>query len=170
MKGTVLMLSAAIVGAAAVLTSMACGDDDDGAAAPTATSAPAVVRPLEQVLTEAINEEYKARATYQAVIEKHGAIAPFTNIVNAESTHVEAWKNLLQKNSFAVPADPYAGKVTAPETVKAACQAGVAAEKEDVALYDRLMKDTTDAEALKVMAEQRKVSQENHLPAFEKCA
>ena len=32
-------------------------------------------------LVMAINDEYKARATYQAVLDKFGSVAPFTNIV-----------------------------------------------------------------------------------------
>jgi hypothetical protein len=179
----------ALIAAGMALTAVACGDDDDGdggtapsqtaateataTSAPggTATSAPSgTARPLKDVLTEAINEEYKARATYQAVVDKFGQVAPFTNILQAENSHVEAWKRVFQINGITVPADPHAGKIAAPVDVKAACVAGVAAEKEDVALYDRLMKETTDAEALRVMTEQRKVSQENHLPAFERCA
>ncbi len=125
---------------------------------------------LEVVLTEAINEEYKAHATYQAVIDKFGDVAPFNNIIKAEQSHIDAWKRLFTANNLPIPADPFAGKVVAPETLKAACEAGVAAEKEDVALYDRLMSATTDAQVLAVMQQQRAVSQENHLPAFEACA
>lgn len=73
-------------------------------------------------------------------------------------------------NKLDVPPDIYAGRMVAPADLKKACAEGVEAEKADIALYDQLMKETTDAEALKVMAEQRKVSQENHLPAFEQCA
>ena len=174
----------------AALSFAACGDDDSsqsrggppgngtplhtptlGAGAlPTGTANPADVRPLEDVLTEAINEEYKARATYQSVIESLGSVVPFSNIVVSENAHVEAWKALFVSNNLSVPADTYAGNVTAPATLTTACQAGVAAETEDVALYDRLMTQTSDPAALIVMAQQRQVSQENHLPAFQRCA
>ena len=46
---------------------------------------------------------------------------------------------------------------------------GAAAEKADVALYDRLLKTVTESDIVTVMQQQRKVSLENHLPAFERC-
>jgi len=33
-----------------------------------------------KALVMAINDEYKARATHQAVVNKFGPVAPFTNI------------------------------------------------------------------------------------------
>lgn len=188
MKRTVFALTAVTVLAASFAVFAACGDDDDNstpattasATQPAATTTSAATTTtqatttsqgnLQEILTEAVNEEYKARATYQAVIDKFGQQLPFTNIVSSENTHVEQWVSLLQKFGYPVPADPFAGKVTAPATLQAACATGVAAEKEDVALYDRLMKLTTNQEVLNVMQQQRQVSQDNHLPAFERCA
>ena len=47
--------------------------------------------PLEEIsqseieaLDLAINDEYKAQATYQKVIDKFGEIRPFSNIIQAE--------------------------------------------------------------------------------------
>ena len=45
---------------------------------------------LSNVLIEAIDDEYKARATYRLVIREFGEIRPFINIVEAESRHIEA--------------------------------------------------------------------------------
>lgn len=172
-------LAIALAATAAILGAAACSDDENDSPANTpatspttsATTAPTVApRPLKDVLKDAINEEYKARATYQAIIAKFGEVTPFVNILAAENNHVEAWKRIYDANKLDVPPDIYAGRIVAPADLKKACEEGVAAEKADVALYDALMKETTDAEALKVMTEQRKVSQENHLPAFEACA
>lgn len=41
-------------------------------------------------LEEALLDEYKARATYNKVIEVFGLIRPFSNIVEAEGRHVQA--------------------------------------------------------------------------------
>lgn len=168
-----LVLAAA---AAVAVGAVACGDDDDDSSAtpvPSATtsggSATQPADALKAALIEAINEEYKAHATYQAVIDKFGSVAPFSNIVSSEQSHIDAWKTLLTKYQIAIPEDPFLGKVTAPASVKDACATGVAAEKEDVALYDRLMKTVTQSDVLTVMQQQRDVSQNNHLPAFERC-
>lgn len=166
-----LLAAAALVAVGAV----ACGDDDDDAAttpaasATTAGSATQSPDALKTALLESINEEYKAHATYQAVIDKFGSTAPFSNIVNSEQSHIDAWKTLLTKYQIAIPEDPFLGKVTAPASLKDACATGVAAEKEDVAMYDRLMKTVTQSDVLTVMQQQRDVSQNNHLPAFERC-
>ena len=103
------------------------------------------------------------------MIDKFGSTAPFSNIVNSEQSHIDAWKTLLTKYQIAIPEDPFLGKVTAPASLKDACATGVAAEKEDVAMYDRLMKTVTQSDVLTVMQQQRDVSQNNHLPAFERC-
>ena len=174
-----------LAASAALFAGVACNDDDDGTEeSPTSAGSATTVAAtgttagaagdseltLEEVLTEAINEEYKAHATYQAVLDKFGDVAPFNNIIKAEQSHIDAWKRLFTANNIPVPADPFAGKVQAPESLKVACEASVAAQDEDVALYDRLMKSTTDAQALAVMQQQRAVSQDNHLPAFQACA
>jgi len=41
-------------------------------------------------LTEALEDEYRARATYRKVIECFGPMRPFVNIVEAENRHVAA--------------------------------------------------------------------------------
>lgn len=156
--------------ALSAVTLAACGDDDDSDdanASPTAATQPAGA--VKDALLESINEEYKAHATYQAVIDKLGDVGPFSNIVKSEQSHIDAWKTLLTKYGVAIPADPFLGKVTVPATLKEACAAGAAAEKADVALYDRLLKTVTESDIVSVMEQQRKVSQENHLPAFERC-
>jgi len=60
---------------------------------------------LESVLTEAINDEYKARATYRMIISKFGEIRPFINIVEAESRHIQALLPLFDKYGVPVPED-----------------------------------------------------------------
>jgi len=41
-----------------------------------------------EALSLAINDEYKARATYKKVIEKFGEVRPFSNIINSEENHI----------------------------------------------------------------------------------
>jgi hypothetical protein len=161
----------------------ACGDDDDATgtqaqasatsastAQPTAAATTSPAADAEKAaLLESINEEYKAHATYQAVIDKFGDVTPFSTIVKSEQNHIDAWKTLLTRYGIAIAQDPFLGKLTAPASLKDACLAGVSAEKEDVALYDRLLKTVTSADITSVMQQQRQVSQDNHLPAFERC-
>jgi hypothetical protein len=54
--------------------------------------------------------------------------------------------------------------------VKAACEASVTGEIENVALYDRLLKSTIKQDILNVYNALRTASQERHLPAFQRCS
>lgn len=60
---------------------------------------------LSNALIEAINDEYKARATYLHVIGKFGETRPFIHIVEAEGRHIEALLTLFNKYEISVPED-----------------------------------------------------------------
>lgn len=117
---------------------------------------------------EALDDEYKARATYAAVIERHGAVRPFVNIIAAEDRHARALERLLTKDGHAIPADRWAGKVTAPDRLEQAYALGVQAEIENRDMYDRLERMTREPDVLRVFGNLRTASQQNHLPAFQR--
>jgi hypothetical protein len=56
-------------------------------------------------LTKALDDKYKARATYRKVIETRGPIRPFINMVEAEERHVAALLSLFGRYGLPVPAD-----------------------------------------------------------------
>ncbi len=125
---------------------------------------------LTEVLTEAIEDEYKARATYRRVLEKFGEVRPFSNIVEAEQRHIDALLVLFTEYGLRVPADSWPDRVETPETLLAACQAGVAAEIDNAAMYDRLLAASGDfPDVQSVLRNLQRASQENHLPAFQRC-
>uniref|UniRef100_A0ACD5H1Z2 Ferritin-like domain-containing protein n=1 Tax=Desertifilum tharense IPPAS B-1220 TaxID=1781255 RepID=A0ACD5H1Z2_9CYAN len=94
---------------------------------------------LQQALLEALEDEYKARATYRLILAKFGAIRPFVNIVESEERHIQALAPLFQKYNLPIPEDRWEQRVQSPATVREACQAGVQAEIENAALYQRLL-------------------------------
>ncbi|MGB8691763.1 MAG: DUF2202 domain-containing protein, partial [Microcoleus sp.] len=77
----------------------------------------------QQAMIDAINDEYRSRALYDAVLQKIGSVRPFSNIVQAENNHVNLWISLFAKYGMAVPTDSFAGKMSVPNTLQAACQA-----------------------------------------------
>lgn len=135
-----------------------------------APAAAAISAQTRQALTDAINDEYQARALYQAVIAKFGQVRPFTNIVRAESQHVEELAALFAAYKLPVPADSYAGKAKAPATIQEACRIAVQAEIKNVALYDRMLKTVKEADIVDVFTRLRDASASRHLPAFQRCA
>ncbi len=125
---------------------------------------------LEALLNEALNDEYKARATYRLILNKFGDIPPFSNIVESEGRHIEALCLLFEKHKIPIPNDDWEANVETPASVLAACETGVEAEIENAAMYDRLLKLAEaypDVQA--VLRQLQRASQENHLRAFQRC-
>ena len=125
---------------------------------------------IKNVLIEAINDEYKARATYQHVIDKFGEIRPFINIIEAETRHIHALLPLFDTYGIEVPEDDWASRTEAPDTILEACQVGVEAEIENGEMYDRLLSLTVGHPDIhEVLKQLQRASVENHLPAFQRC-
>jgi hypothetical protein len=124
----------------------------------------------QQALIDAINDEYKARAIYQKVIDKFGAVRPFSNIIKAEETHIGELMPLFKKYGIAVPKDEWYNKVPAFVTQREACAAGVNAEIDNVKMYDGFLTFVKEKDIVDVFKRLRNASQDNHLPAFQRCA
>jgi len=120
-------------------------------------------------LTEAIEDEYKARATYRKIIEAFGPIRPFVNIVEAEDRHAAALLRQFERLGLEPPADEWAGRIEAPSSITAACEAAIAAEIENATMYDRLLADVDDPAVRDVLLNLQDASQNRHLPAFRRC-
>ncbi len=121
-------------------------------------------------LLAALDDEYMAHTTYVQVIADFGDVLPFSNIVEAESRHIDALVRLFHRYGVEVPDNPWLGKVPRYESVTEACRAGVEAEIENAALYDRLMAGTSRSDVLEVYRNLQRASQQNHLPAFRRSA
>lgn len=122
-----------------------------------------------EALATALDDEYRARATYREVIAEFGPVRPFVNIVEAEERHITALLRQFTRLGLEPKPDCWSGNVTAPATLKEACAVGVAAEVENAALYDRLIAQARDPQVQDVMRQLREASQERHLPAFRRC-
>ncbi len=120
-----------------------------------------------KTLDEAIQEEYLARATYQAILDKFGQELPFVNIVRSEGQHIAALSRQYTTHGLAVPADSWVGKVTAPATIKDAFTAAIQLEKDDAALYDKLMTQVTEPELTRVFTQLQSASLNMHLKSLE---
>lgn len=122
-------------------------------------------------LDEAIGDEYKALATYEAVISKLGTVRPFSMIKGAEEQHIASLKAIYDKYGIVPPVNTLSGTLTAPETLKEACQVGVEAEIANASLYrDKLLPAVKGYEDIVgVFTNLMNASQEKHLNAFERC-
>ncbi len=123
-----------------------------------------------QALNEALDDEYRAWATYDQVVADFGAVPPFGNIRDAEARHIEALCVLFERYGLPVPVNPWPGKVERYPSLQAACEAGVAAEIANGEMYDRLLAAIQPADILTVLRNLQAASQQRHLPAFQRCA
>ncbi len=121
-------------------------------------------------LTEALDDERMAIATYRRVIEKFEPVRPFINIVASEERHAAAIVGLFQRYGLAVPPDPWpAASLPIPDTVQEACQKAAAGERENIAMYDLLLAGTAEPDVRVVLRNLQAASRDRHLPAFERC-
>ena len=123
----------------------------------------------KDALTQAILEEYGALNLYQNVISQFGNVYPFSNIALSEQMHVNALVRQANKYGVEVPTNPGLQTQTTYASLTEACQAGVAAETEDSALYDELEKVVTHSDILSVFSTLQSASLNSHLPAFQTC-
>jgi hypothetical protein len=117
----------------------------------------------------ALNDEYLAWATYDRINKDFRNPRPFVNIQRAEGQHAERLKFLFKTYGVAVPENNWIGNTPVFDTVAAACKAGVDAEIANRDLYARLLKSTQREDILLVYRELQRASEQNHLPAFQRC-
>lgn len=126
---------------------------------------------VQEALGEAINDEYKALSTYEAVIDEFGNVRPFSMIKGSEEQHIALLKTIYDKYGLEVPENTWSSKVTVPDTLTEACQIGVDAEISNVALYeDELIPSVSEyLDITEVFITLMEASEKKHLPAFDKC-
>lgn len=117
----------------------------------------------------ALNDEYLAWATYDQINKDFNNPRPFINIQQAEARHAERLKTVFKTYNLPVPENKWIGDVPKFETVTEACKAGVEAEIANRNLYKRLFETTTREDILIVYRALQRASEENHLPAFQRC-
>ena len=119
-------------------------------------------------LEVALQDEYKSRATYNRVLADFGEVRPFSNIVKAEGRHVAMLSQLYTRYGVPVPADTWAARVPAFDSLLAAAQASVQGEIDNGSLYDGLLTDVTNPELRSVFEALQYATMEHHLPAFQR--
>lgn len=121
------------------------------------------------MILDALEDEYKARAFYRLVIKTFGPIQPFVNIVEAEKTHARALERLCARYGIPLPVDEWDRTLQPPASVLEACRAGVEGEIENMAMYDRFLKDIESPDIRALFQRLQARSRDAHLPAFQRC-
>ena len=134
---------------------------------------------LKTQLYEGYQDERMAHASYTAVLKRFPNKKPFANIVKSEAQHTEMMIKLIKVRNWEVPADAWSQKkdetdaqfltrLKTPTDWKAALQVGVDVEKADIEFLTRALKQDLPEDVKKSLQQLLYVSQNNHLPAFER--
>jgi len=136
------------------------------AASMVSTIADQDLEDLEATLSVLIQDEYKARAEYVALVEKFGEVAPFVNLIQAETQHIAALTNQFTLYGFEVPVDNGSQFAVVPASLEAAYAIGQQAEIANIALYENFLKQELPVGIERVFTNLMKAS-ENHLSTFQ---
>ena len=120
---------------------------------------------LEEMLKFAVEDECLAYAEYEAIINKFGSDRPFSNIIKAEEKHIEELKELYKNYNLQFPVVDPSKEVIVPETIEEAFEAGVKAEKANIAMYEKFL-DSEIPDDVRAVFEELKRASESHLQAF----
>lgn len=143
-------------------TTSSAGSGSTAASSPTTTLAGAIAA--------AYTMEQLAHATYEAVIARIGAVAPFTNVAASEAQHIATVARLAQEHAVTLPAGPFTAPAV-PSTRTAACQLGVTTEQTVAAAYTPLIPVVRDyPDVANAFSTLQQAARDSHLPAFEHCA
>lgn len=121
---------------------------------------------LEEMLVYAIEDEYMANAEYEAIIKEYGVQPPFSNIIRSEENHIYQLEKLLEEYKITVPNKDWSSLVTLPENLEASYKAGITVEENNIAMYEKFLKENLP-EDVKVVFENLKEASERHVYAYE---
>lgn len=117
----------------------------------------------------ALNDEYLAWATYERINKDFNGPRPFENIQKAEGRHIEELGVLFKTYGIKMPPNKWKGDAPAFKSIAEACEAGIKGEIANRDLYTKLFNSTEREEIITVYKALQSASEENHLPAFERC-
>jgi hypothetical protein len=120
---------------------------------------------LKAVLDVLLLDEYKARAEYEAIVEKFGDESPYVNLIKAETRHIESLTRIYDAFDFVVPADNGDDFAVLPASLEASYQIGIDAEKANIALYETYL-DTDLPDSVERIFQNLQNASENHLAIF----
>lgn len=119
-----------------------------------------------KMLTYAIQDEYLAKGEYDKIISSLKAARPFTNIIKSEATHISWLNDLFKTYKIQVPKNTADKYITIPKTLTDAYKAGVTAEKNNITMYEKFLKQKNLPVDIKTVFTNLKNASVNHLKSF----
>lgn len=121
---------------------------------------------LEEMLHYALQDEWLAEGEYAALMESFNVSRPFSNIRQAELSHISMLMPLFEKYEIDLPERPEEAVI--PDTLEETYQIGVDAEIANIAMYEKFLEDETLPEDVAAVFTRLMVGSESHLAAFQR--
>lgn len=121
---------------------------------------------LADMLMYAAQDEYIARAEYEAIIKDFDVIRPYSNIMRSEETHLDSLRDIYETYNIEFPPDISKEQLIIPTTLLEAAKFGVQAEIDNIAMYEEFLKHDLPEDIKDVFNTLMKGSI-NHLKAFQ---
>ncbi len=120
----------------------------------------------EKMLTYAMQDEYLAKKEYELIMDKYGEQKPFSNIIEAEKTHISQLTELFNTYKITIPEDNSESYAILPKNLEDAYKTGVTAEIDNIAMYDKFLKEELPQDIKDTFISLRDASKK-HLAAFQ---
>ncbi len=172
------MMLAVIVGSVATLAGCSTPKSTASAGAmggcclvnvPAATGT-ALAPESANALLAALEDERRSQAFYEGVIARHGKVRPFSNIIRAEQNHERAVIAVMERYKLPIPQATAPSIPPVSETFAACASTAAQVERDNIALYDRLLPTIREGDVKTLFENLRAASKNHHLPAFQRWA
>lgn len=94
---------------------------------------------ISDMLMYAAQDEYLARAEYEAIIEEFNVSRPYSNIMRSEETHLDSLRDIYETYSIEFPSDTSKEQLVIPTSLLEAAKVGVQAEIDNIAMYEEFL-------------------------------
>lgn len=94
---------------------------------------------IGDMLMYAAQDEYLARAEYEAIIEEFNVSRPYSNIMRSEETHLDSLRDIYETYSIEFPSDTSKEQLVIPTSLLEAAKVGVQAEIDNIAMYEEFL-------------------------------
>lgn len=122
---------------------------------------------IEEMLLYAIEDELRAKAEYEMIMDTYDITKPFSNIANSEQTHINLLVPLLEAYEVDYDESEILDHLIEINSLLEAYQVGVIAEIDNIAMYDLFLTYDLPDDLIQAFTALRDASY-NHLAAFEK--
>ncbi|MFC0524395.1 hypothetical protein ACFFGV_12545 [Pontibacillus salicampi] len=97
---------------------------------------------LQEALTYALEDEYAARDRYKAILTRYGSKIPFQQTLQSKVKDIKALEGLCTQHNIKPPMSDTSNVIAPPLTLYQAFQDSIRAETNNIAMYEKLLKES----------------------------